>query len=93
MQVQTTTARIDKFHRATVFRRAPSDAPKKRKSPARALRNFRWLQFVVLPSVPAILVGGLDSARLARPLPPRDYPQRYSNSILRCGPRRTMTYS
>src|SRR5438477_369712 len=59
MHVQTTTARIDNFHRATPFHRAASDASKKRKSPTRALRNFWRLQFVVLPSVPAILVSGL----------------------------------
>src|SRR5260370_1541700 len=33
---------------------------KKRKSPTRALRNFWRLQFVVLLSVPAILVSGLN---------------------------------
>src|SRR5947207_4434700 len=60
MYVQTTTAGIDNFHRATPFHRAASDASKKRKSPTRALRNFRRLQFVVLPSVPAILVSGLS---------------------------------
>src|SRR3979490_2945142 len=49
----------DNFHRATPFHRAASDASKKRKSPTRALRNFWRLQFVVLPSVPVILVGGL----------------------------------
>src|SRR5438552_14552479 len=59
MHVQTTTARIDNFHRATPFHRAASDASKKRKSPTRALRNFWRLQFVVLPSVPAIRVSGL----------------------------------
>src|SRR2546422_103510 len=40
MYVQTATARIDNFHRATPFHRAASDASKKRKSPTRALRNF-----------------------------------------------------
>src|SRR5438309_11271156 len=59
MYVQTTTAGIDNFHRATPFHRAALDASKKRKSPTRALRNFWRLQFVVLPSVPAILVSGL----------------------------------
>src|SRR5712671_6713304 len=71
MYVQTATARIDNFHRATPFHRAASDASKKRKSPTRALRNFRRLQFVVLHSVPAILVRGLYSARVGRPLSPR----------------------
>src|SRR6202158_197172 len=80
MYVQTTTAGIDNFHRATPFHRAASDASKKRKSPTRALRNFRRLQFVVLPSVPAILVSGLYSTRVGRPLSPRGYPQRYRNS-------------
>jgi len=59
MYVQTTTARIENFHRATPFHRAALDASKKRKSPTRALRNFWRLQFVVLLSVPAILVCGL----------------------------------
>src|SRR2546426_159931 len=40
MYVQTATARINNFHRATPFHRAASDASKKRKSPTRALRNF-----------------------------------------------------
>src|SRR5437867_12024134 len=71
MHVQTTTARINNFHRATPFHRAALDASKKRKSPTRALRNFRRLLFVVLPSVPAILVRGLYSARVGRPLSPR----------------------
>src|SRR5437867_13050073 len=60
MHVQTTTARINNFHRATPFHRAALDASKKRKSPVRALRNFRRLLFVVLPNVPAILVRGLN---------------------------------
>src|SRR5256885_15471420 len=71
MHVQTTTARIDNFHRATPFHRAALDASKKRKSPTRAPRNFRRLLFVVLPSVPAILVRGLYSARVGRPRSPR----------------------
>src|SRR6267378_8595885 len=60
MHVQATTAGIHNFHRATPFHRAALDASKKRKSPTRALRNFWRLQFVVLLSVPAILVSGLN---------------------------------
>src|SRR5260370_29231985 len=80
MYVQTTTAGIDNFHRATPFHRAASDASKKRKSPTRALRNFWRLQFVVLLSVPAILVRGLYSASGAPPLSTRGCLQRYCNS-------------
>src|SRR5207244_9432538 len=97
VHVQTTAARIDHFHRISPFYRLALDASKKRKSPMRALRNFRRLQFVVLPSVPAILVRGLcerqsSSASIAnaaaqtlrhlRPI-----------FILRCGSPRAMTYS
>jgi|SRR5882762_659257 len=97
MYVQTTTAGIDNFHRATPFHRAALDASKKRKSPTRALRNFWRLQFVVLLSVPAILVCGLcerqsnstsvanAAAQTLRHLGPI--------FILRCGPLGTMTYS
>src|SRR6266853_3374589 len=97
MYVQTTTAGIDNFHRATPFHRAASDASKKPKSPTRALRNFWRLQFVVLPSVPAILVSGLilrqsssasvanAAAQTLRHLEPI--------FILPCGPLGTMTYS
>src|ERR1700686_2476000 len=97
MYVQTTTAGIDNFHRATPFYRAALDASKKRKSPTRALRNFRRLQFVVLLSVPAILVCGLcerqsETASVAnaavqtlRHLEPI--------FIFRCGSQRAMRYS
>src|SRR5207302_11124517 len=97
MYIQTTTAGIDNFHRATPFHRAALDASKKRKSPTRALRNFWRLQFVVLPSVPAILVCGLcerqsettsvadAAAQTLRHLEPI--------FILRCGSERTMSYS
>src|SRR2546425_11732768 len=94
MYVQTATARINNFHRATPFHRAASDASKKRKSPTRALRNFRRLQFVVLHSVPAILVGGLcslqsSSASVATWLS-ATLSQLDSIFILRCGPLGTM---
>src|SRR5207244_10794706 len=56
VHVQTTAARIDHFHRISPFYRLALDASKKRKSPMRALRNFRRLQFVVLPGVTALLV-------------------------------------
>src|ERR1700756_423116 len=80
VHVQTTTARIDHFHRTPPFDRAALDASKKRKSPRRALRNFRRLPFVVLPSVPAILVRGLASTRVARPLSPTRLRKRYDIS-------------
>src|SRR6201988_3214299 len=97
MYVQTTTARIDNFHRATPFHRAALDASKKRKSPTRALRNFWRLQFVVLPSVPAILICGLcerqsETASVANAAAQtlRDLKPIF---ILRCGSLRAMTYS
>src|SRR3981189_3722234 len=97
MHVQTTTAGIDNFHRATPFHRAASDASKKRKSPTRALRNFWRLQFVVLLRVPAILVRGLNlrqsksasvadaAAQTLRHLEPL--------FIRRCDPEGAMSYS
>src|SRR6266850_1626514 len=80
MYVQTTTAGIDNFHRATPFHRAALDASKKRKSPTRALHNFWRLQFVVLLSVPAILVSGLYCTRVSRPLSPTRHQKRYAIS-------------
>src|SRR5215469_6630325 len=62
MHVQTTAARIHDLHRLSPLYRAALDACKKRKSPMRALRNFRRPLFVVLPSVPVILVCGLHPA-------------------------------
>src|SRR6266436_2225259 len=97
MHVQTTTAGIDNFHRATPLHRAALDASKKRKSPTRALRNYWRLQFVVLLSVPAILVCGLcehqssstsvanAAAQTLRHLEPI--------FILRCDPAGSMIYS
>src|SRR5258706_15629152 len=97
MYVQTTTAGIDNFHRATPFHRAASDASKKRKSPTRALHNFWRLQFVVLPSVPAILVSGLcerqrssTSLADAAAQTPRHLGPIF---ILRCAPRRGPGFS
>src|SRR5882724_5570742 len=86
--VQTTAARIGNFHCATPFHGAALDASKKRKSPTRALRNFRRLLFVVLPSVPAILVSGLYSARVTRPCRPRGCTKRYAFSGPLSGRRR-----
>jgi hypothetical protein len=97
VHIQTTTARIDDFHRATPFHRATSDASKKRKSPTRALRNFRRLQFVVLPSVPAILVSGLceRQSETASVADAAAYTLRFLGPIfiLRCDPEGAMTYS
>src|SRR5438132_2819291 len=97
MYVQTTTARIDNFHRATPFHRAASDASKKRKSPTRALRNFWRLQFVVLPSVPAILVSGLceRQSRSASVANAAAQTLRHLGLIfiLRCDPEGAMSYS
>src|ERR1700722_3959059 len=97
MYVQTTTAGIDNFHRATPFHRAALDASKKRKSPTRALRNFQRLQFVVLLSVPAILVSGLNlrqsnSASVATWLYKR-YAISSPFSSFVVVPQRTMPYS
>src|ERR1700739_2629219 len=97
MHVQTTTAGIDNFHRATPFHRAASDASKKRKSPTRALRNFWRLQFVVLLSVPAILVRGLN-LRQSKSTSVADADAqtlRHLGSIfiLRCDPEGAMSYS
>src|SRR5215831_3527882 len=95
--VQTTAARIDNFHRATPFYRAALDASKKRKSPTRALRNFRRLQFVVLPSVPAILVRGLCERQSSSASVANAAAQTLRHLelifILRCGSPRAMTYS
>src|SRR6266478_3820275 len=97
MYVQTTTAGIDNFHRATPFHRAALDASKKRKSPTRALRNFWRLQFVVLPSVPAILVCGLceRQSETASVADAAAQTLRHLGHIfiLRCGSLRAMTYS
>src|SRR6266480_2400218 len=91
MHVQTTTARIDNFHRAA------SDASKKRKSPTRALRNFWRLQFVVLLSVPAILVSGLCERQSSSTSVANAARQTLRHLglifILRCGSLRAMTYS
>src|SRR6266446_3042615 len=95
--VQTTTTGIDNFHRATPFHRAALDASKKRKSPTRALRNFWRLQFVVLPSVPAILVCGLceRQSETASVADAAAQTLRHLGHIfiLRCGSLRAMTYS
>src|SRR5713101_8257137 len=91
MYVQTTTAGIDNFHRATPFHRAALDASKKRKSPTRALRNFRRLQFVVLLSVPAILVSGLCERQSSSASVANAAAQTLRHLepifILRCGPQ------
>src|SRR6266513_3570281 len=97
MYVQTTTAGIDNFHRATPLHRAALDASKKRKSPTRALRNFWRLQFVVLLSVPAILVRGLCERQTSSASIANAAAQTLRHLrpifILRCGSPRAMTYS
>src|SRR5215831_20448638 len=97
MYVQTTAARIDHFHRDTPFYHAALDASKKRKSPTRALRNFWRLQFVVLPSVPVILVCGLcerqsETTSIANAAA-QTLRHRGTIFILRCGSPRAMIYS
>src|ERR1700733_13254753 len=59
VQVQTTAARIENFHRLTPLPRGVRRF-EEAKSPARALHNFWRLLFVVLHSVPAILVRWLN---------------------------------
>src|SRR5713101_8161499 len=59
MYVQTTTAGIENFHRATPFHRAASDASKSENLLRVLSATSRRLQFVELPSVPVILVSGL----------------------------------
>src|SRR5437667_2873469 len=97
VHVQTTAARIDHFHRISPFYRLALDASKKRKSPMRALRNFRRLQFVVLPSVPAILVRGLCEHQSETASVANAAAQTLRHLelifILRCGSPRAMGYS
>src|SRR5256884_16070 len=97
VHVQTTAARIDHLHRISPFYRLALDASKKRKSPMRALRNFRRLQFVVLPSVPAILVRGLceHQSRSASVANAAAQTLRHLELIfiLRCDPEGAMSYS
>jgi len=98
MHVQTTTAGDRQLPSRDSFHRAASDASKKRKPPTRALRNFWRLQFVVLLSVPAILISGLcerqsDTASVANAAAQT---LRHLEPIFihRCGPLwGTMTYS
>ncbi|PYT91449.1 MAG: hypothetical protein DMG41_01700 [Acidobacteria bacterium] len=63
----------------------------------RALRNFRRLQFVVLPSVPAILVRGLceHQSRSASVANAAAQTLRHLELIfiLRCDPEGAMSYS
>src|SRR5215831_16965920 len=97
MYVQTTAARIDHFHRDTPFYHAALDASKKRKSPTRALHNFWRLQFVVLPSVPVILVCGLCERQSETTSTANAAAQTLRHLwpifILRCGSPRAMIYS
>src|SRR5882762_2121297 len=97
MYVQTTTAGIDNFHRATPFHRAASDASKS-ENLLRVLSATSWrLQFVVLPSVPAILVSGLceRQSKTASVADAAAQTVRHLGLIfiLRCGSPRAMTYS
>src|SRR6266513_2775652 len=97
MYVQTTTAWIDNFHRATPLHRAALDASKKPKSPTRALRNFWRLQFVVLLSVPAILARGLCERQSSSASVANAAAQTLRHLepifILRCDPAGAMIYS
>src|SRR6266576_737539 len=97
MYVQTTTAGIENFHRATPFHRAASDASKS-ENLLRVLSATSWrLQFVVLPSVPAILVSGLceRQSRSASVANAATQTQRHLEPIfiLRCDPAGAMIYS
>jgi hypothetical protein len=97
MYVQTTTARIENFHRATPFHRAASDASKS-ENLLRVLSATSWrLQFVVLPSVPAILVSGLCERQSETTSVADAAAQTVRHLglifILRCGSLRAMIYS
>src|SRR6266513_1503306 len=97
MYVKTTTAGIENFHRATPFHRASSDASKS-ENLLRVLSATSWrLQFVVLPSVPVIVLSGLcgrqsetTSVDNAATQPVRHLGLIF---ILRCGSLRAMIYS
>src|SRR5256884_6409198 len=79
------------------FYRLALDASKKRKSAMRALRTFRRLQFVVLPSVPAILVRGLCEHQSETASVANAAAQTLRHLelifILRCDPEGAMSYS
>src|SRR5712691_7390721 len=97
MYVQTTTAGIENFHRATPFHRAASDASKSENLLRVLSATSRRLQFVELPSVPAILICGLCERQSETTSVADAAAQTVRHLglifILRCGSPRAMIYS